>query len=234
VLNSQLIIIPTFISDADNQELSIKLLKSAHSCTAFIVENPKPARKFLKSIAHPTNLDEIELFEMKDKKHFQQTPELHNFMVTHNRIGLLSDAGSPCIADPGWKVVAYAHELGMRVISLAGPGAIMQAIAASGLNGQQFVFHGYLPPSSDERKTALKKLEKEAKQTGYTQLFIETPYRNRVMFSDALLVLNKNTRMCLALDINGPNEFISCRRVSDWIKKPIELTKWPCIFLIGN
>ena len=140
----------------------------------------------------------------------------------------------PCIADPGARLVAEAHHRGITVIPLTGPSSLLLALAASGMNGQQFTFHGYLPRESAQRKQQIKKLEQEAQRTGGAQLFIETPYRNDALLADLLATCSGNTRLCLAIDLEQPGGSVVTRNMSAWRKSVPALGKRPCVFILGN
>ncbi|WP_287369757.1 SAM-dependent methyltransferase, partial [Thauera sp.] len=148
-------------------------------------------------------------------------------------IGLMSDAGCPAVADPGARLVARAHALGIRVAPLVGPSSILLGLMGSGLNGQSFAFHGYLPVNEAERDTALRALEDESRKLGRTQIFIETPYRNERMFDALLKTLKPETRLCVACDLSTANELLQTRSVRDWKKaeRPA-LAKRPSLFLL--
>jgi 16S rRNA (cytidine1402-2'-O)-methyltransferase len=197
----------------------------------FIVENAKVSRHFLKQVNPNIVWDNIVVFEMDKHQIQNQNKDILKFIQQHHCVGLMSDAGLPCIADPGNHVVRIAHENGIQVKPLIGPSSIILALISSGLNGQSFKFHGYLPSKPEERKKTISALEKICKET--TQLFIEAPYRNHAMFSDLLKTLTSDTRLLVASDICGENEFILCKSIKWWRENPIELGKVPCMFAIG-
>lgn len=144
---------------------------------------------------------------------------------------MLSDAGCPAVADPGALIVAEAHKLQIKVVPLSGPSSILLALMASGLNGQQFAFNGYLPKEKTERNNAIKKAEKESAQRNQTQIFIETPYRNNALFDDFLNNLQPSTRLCIASALQCENEKIKTQRISEWKKQQPELNKHPVVWL---
>ena len=147
-------------------------------------------------------------------------------------VGLLSEAGVPAVADPGATIVKLAHEKGIKVVPLVGPSSILMALMASGLNGQNFAFNGYLPIDNSERKKVIKGLEKLSKEKNQSQIFIETPYRNEKMFADLKSVLSPGTLLCLAIDITLPNEYIKTLTITDWKRQSPDLHKRPAIFII--
>lgn len=148
--------------------------------------------------------------------------------------GLLSEAGCPGVADPGAAIVAAAHLKGVRVVPLVGPSSLLLALMASGLEGQRFCFHGYLPIDKTERVKRIQRLEDQSRQRNETQFFIETPYRNDALFKDLVTTLSGETRLCLAVDLSLPTESIQTKRVKEWKKQTPNLNKRPCVFLIGE
>ena len=196
------------------------------------IEHEKNARRFIKSIVpekeQPTlKIQEINKFTKPEEIYPMLNPCLEGFDV-----GVISDAGCPGIADPGARAVHYAHELGIKVIPLVGPSSILLAMMASGFNGQNFAFNGYLPIEKGERKAELKRLEKTSKDFDQSQLFIETPYRNNQMLQSLIETLNPQTRICVACDITLPSEYIKTAPVSLWKKIKVDLHKRPTLFII--
>ena len=154
-------------------------------------------------------------------------------VLKENDGAIISEAGMPCIADPGARLVAKAHDAGITVVPLTGPSSLLLALAASGMNGQRFTFHGYLPRESAERKQTLKKLEQEAQRTGGAQLFIETPYRNDAMLADIIATCDGGTRVCVAVELEQPTGSVITRTVAGWRRNTPKLDKRPCVFIIG-
>lgn len=199
----------------------------------FFAENAKPARAFLKSAGINKPLYEVPIHEYSRRKRRLDVDELLDFIVQGQSWGLLSDAGCPAIADPGSDIVRRAHALGIRVIPLVGPSSILLALMASGLNGQSFTFHGYLPVKPHDRKRALIRLEKDSRKQGTTQIFMETPYRNPHLLRDILASLSSCTELCIATDITLSSENICTRAIEDWHKRGVpNIHKRPTIFLI--
>ena len=198
----------------------------------YIVENEKTARKFIKSVV-PEKI-QANLILSTLNKHTEDSD--HKKMIQPClegiNIGLMSEAGCPGVADPGAAIVKMAHEKGIQVIPLVGPSSILLAIMASGMNGQSFTFHGYIPIDKSEKKTALKNLEKMSQDKNQSQIFIETPYRNNKMLEDILQVLQPNTHVCVATDITLETEYIKTMRVSEWKKAVVDLHNRPTIFII--
>lgn len=201
----------------------------------FIVEEIRTARRFLRKVDRDFPIDDCTFFEMG--KH--ATPELFaRYLIPLQEghpVGVISEAGCPAVADPGADIVAIAQRKGLRVIPLVGPSSMIMSVMASGLNGQSFAFNGYLPVDDAERSKRLKTLETRAVNERQTQLFIETPYRNRKMFETFLRTLRPQTRMCIAAGITTSAEWIHTHTIAEWKKKTLpDLSKVPAIFLIGK
>jgi 16S rRNA (cytidine1402-2'-O)-methyltransferase len=199
----------------------------------FIVEDSKTARAFLKTCSITIPQSELVIQELDKHQPDQDMAELLLPMKSGISMGLLSEAGCPGVADPGARVVAEAHRNGYKVMPLVGPSSLLLALMASGLSGQQFCFHGYLPIDKAERMKKIQRMEEAAKSKKETQLFIETPYRNNQLLADLLQYLSGETKICLASDLTTPEEHIRTLKVKDWKKSPPELHKKPCVFLIG-
>lgn len=197
----------------------------------FIVENAKSARQFLKQVNPDINWGEIVIVEMDKHKGYEQNEDIINIMKSSHKVGLMSEAGMPCIADPGHHIVRLAQSKGWKVKPMVGPSSILLALISSGMNGNCFKFNGYLPSKPDERKKALQQLEKESQSC--TQLFIEAPYRNDKMINDLLQFLKPETRLLIAWDITGSHENLISKKVSEWKKNKPEIGKVPTLFAIG-
>lgn len=197
----------------------------------FIVEELRTARRFLKSYGYQKSIDDTIFIEMG--KHADRNSYSNALIPSEqgHHIGIISEAGCPGIADPGSEIVALAHQRGLRVIPLVGPSSIFLALMASGMNGQGFTFNGYLPIKHDRRKT-IKHLEDISLKLGYTQIFIETPFRNNAMFDEIIASCNPQTRLCIACDITLETEFIRTETISFWAKNKPDLNKRPSIFLL--
>lgn len=228
-----LFLVPVGLSDTSiDWYLPHNVLKTIHSINHFIVENAKTARHFLKFINHPSPIQTIEIYEL-DKHDLQgQIADLKTILNSQNPIGLMSEAGLPCIADPGTHVVKIAHELDMRVRPLTGPSSILLALIASGLNGQNFKFIGYIPAKGFDKKQILQQMENEANNT--TQLFIEAPYRNDQLLNELCQTLKPSTMLMLAINLTSEDEKIICKPISWWKQNKFEIGKIPCLFGIGK
>lgn len=199
----------------------------------FVVENARAARAHLKHIDYPLPLRDADIRELPEKAPQSALDALLAPALAGKDLGLMSDAGCPAVADPGARLVARAHELGIAVVPLVGPSSILLGLMGSGLNGQSFTFHGYLPVAEAERDTCLRNLEDESRRLKRTQIFIETPYRNERML-DALLRLGRpHTRLCIACDLTTAQEYLVTRSIADWKRsnRP-SLAKRPALFLL--
>ena len=198
----------------------------------FVVENEKAARRFLKTAGILIPQSDIQFIELEKHEALPSVKTTARFLLEGHDTGLISDAGSPAVADPGAGLVRFAHEHQIRVAPLTGPSSLLMALAGSGLNGQRFCFHGYLPVTKSEKISRLKELERESRLKKQTQLFIETPYRNNALFQDILQACQGNTLVCIACDLTLPTEFIKTKPVSLWKKIPVDLHKRPTVFLL--
>ena len=198
----------------------------------FLVENVRSARRFLKKAVPSIVIDELVLTELNEHTTPEEMAEMVAPLVAGESMGMLSEAGCPAVADPGAEVVAIAQQKGYRVAPLVGPSSILMALMASGLNGQRFAFHGYLPIDASKRLERLKALETRMVAEDETQIFIETPYRNHPLLDDLLRICKPSTRLCIASDITCHNEWIKTRSISEWKSRIPDLQKKPAIFLL--
>lgn len=198
----------------------------------YIVEHEKDARRFIKSIVPKKQQPSLHFHQINKFTEATDIPSMLQACREGKDIGVISDAGCPGIADPGARVVFHAHEQGIRVIPLVGPSSLLLAMMASGFNGQNFAFNGYLPIDKRERKTEIKRLEKLSKDHDQSQLFIETPYRNNQMLQSLTESLGPHTRICVAADITLPSEYIKTTTSERWKKIKVDLHKRPTLFII--
>jgi len=212
--------------------LPVSVKETVEKTDHYIVEHEKNARRFIKSIVPEKQQSALKIQEINKFTKPEEIPAMLNSCLEGFDIGVISDAGCPGIADPGASAVHYAHELGIKVVPLVGPSSILLAMMASGFNGQNFAFNGYLPIDKSERKSELKRLEKLSKDFDQSQLFIETPYRNNQMLQSLLENLNPQTSVCVACDITLPSEYIKTAPVSLWKKIKVDLHKRPTLFII--
>lgn len=205
-------------------------LPKVQACNTWVVENAKPARAALGLFKMPKPLRELTLHEIGTLDHAAKVTLLERAKAGEP-IGLLSDAGCPGVADPGSELVQMAHEMGCAVHPLVGPSSILLALMASGLNGQQFKFNGYLPVDATDRDNWIKRSEQESRVQQCTQIVIETPFRNERLLEALCKTLQGNTRLCLAWDLTGPGETIISQTVAHWRNNPKAPGKQPCIFM---
>jgi len=199
----------------------------------FIVEDVRTARRFLKRINREIVIDELTFLELNEHTPVQEIMDLLTPLLEGKDAGLLSEAGLPCVADPGSTLVSYAHENDIKVVPLTGPSSIFLALMASGFNGQNFVFHGYLPVDKRERIQKIKEIESAAYQKNQTQIFIETPYRNNQMMESLIAACKPETKICVAFDLTLPGETIiqSTAKRLNMNTRP-DLNKKPAVFLL--
>ena len=198
----------------------------------FIAEDPKAARAFLKRVGFPRPLQDIRVERLDHNTRAGDIASLLAPILAGRDAGLLSEAGLPAVADPGAALVRIAHEKNVRVVPLSGPSAIVLALAASGLEGQRFAFHGYLPVAKDGLIAALKELERQSKRLRQTQIFIETPYRNDATLGVMLRALSEDTLVCVAADLTLESEMVKTRRTAQWRAAPPRLKDRPAVFLL--
>lgn len=230
---AEIILIPIALADEGFNQLPALLKEKINKCDVIFAENIRTARRAFKKIDPTFNIDERTWFEIGNAeenfiKDFQTQLSLGKV------IGIVSESGCPGIADPGQKLVALAQEKNYKVTPVTGPNSILLALMASGLNGQQFQFTGYLPISSDQRDKKIKELEKKSRSENCTMIFIETPYRNNQLFQSLINTLYNDTKLCVAFHLTSTEEWIKTKTIADWKKTTVELPKQPAIFLIGH
>jgi 16S rRNA (cytidine1402-2'-O)-methyltransferase len=236
-MTGTLYLIPNTLGDGDEAALAAVLpapvRERAGTLASYIGENAKTTRAFLKRVGTTRPIQEIEIRELNVNTPPAEIDKLLAPLLAGIDTGLVSEAGVPAVADPGALLVRRAHERGIKVVPLVGPSSILLALMASGLNGQSFAFHGYLPVDANERVKKLRELEQHSRKAKQTQIFIETPYRNRTMLDALLANCAPSTLVCVAVDLTLPAETIVSRTVTDWKKQPApDLHKRPAIFLL--
>lgn len=219
---------------ADETQKSVipqQVIESLKHIQHFLAEDVRTARRFLSSLKIYESIEALQ-FEVlnKDTKEIEMA-NLFKPLMEGKNVGVISESGCPGVADPGALAVAYAHKKNIRVIPLVGPSSILLALMASGLNGQQFAFHGYLPIDAKEAAKKIKELERESGLKGQTQIFIETPYRNNQVLKNLVDHLGGEINLCVAVNVTGKDEFIKMQTVSDWKKSLPTLPKEPAVFL---
>lgn len=218
---------------APEYSLPPNVLAAVRPLTHFVVEQAKTARVFLKATGTDRPLQELQLAELNEHTRPEVLAALLAPLNAGHDVGLLSEAGCPAVADPGADLVALAQQKGIKVVPLIGPSSLLLALMASGLNGQRFSFLGYLPAKEEDRLKALRGLESESRKFRQTQLFIETPYRNRAMFDAILKACQPGTRLTVATDLTLPGESVLTRTIEQWKKQtPPEIERRPTVFLL--
>ena len=218
---------------APQDSLPANVLATVRPLTHFVVEQAKTARAFLKAAGTDTLLQELQLEELNEHTKSDALDRLLAPLRSGHDVGLLSEAGCPAVADPGANLVALAQQENIRVVPLIGPSSLLLALMASGLNGQRFAFLGYLPAKEAERTKALRDLESDSRKHKQTQLFIETPYRNKAMFEGILQTCSPTTRLTVATDLTLPSESVVTLTIAQWKKKtPPEIERRPTVFLL--
>ena len=229
----KLYLIPTPLGDgAPEHVLPAPLFSLLPTLHRFVVEEVRTARRFLSSAGLKGHIAELEFHELNEHTVPAEVEKLLHLFEDGTSVGLLSEAGLPAVADPGALLVALCHRHGIEVVPLVGPSSLMMALMASGLNGQSFAFVGYIPAKTEERRAALKALEKRSAAARQTQILIETPYRNDALFADMLQCLNGNTRLCVAANLTCEDQFIRTQTVAQWKASPVVIGKRPCVFVI--
>ncbi len=227
-----LYLIPSSLGNNDlNLTLPPKVLGIINEVDYYIVENIKSAASFLKEGGIKKKLQELDFKVLNVNTRDEELYDYLNPALEGHNIGIISEAGCPCIADPGAKIVSLAHERGIKVVPLTGPSSVILALMASGLNGQSFTFHGYLPINQKERKEKLLLLQIEAFK-GITQIFIEAPHRNDNLLADILAACNPELKLCLAVDLTMPDEYVQTKSIKLWANDFLTIGKKPAIFLI--
>lgn len=228
-----LYLIPTPLGAGDiAQVIPIAVRQLVAGLGHYIVEHPKTARQFLKQIDCALPLQEIKMQVLDEHTRSEDFVNLLAPLLAGNDMGLLSEAGCPAIADPGAELVRIAHQKNIRVVPLVGPSSILLALMASGLNGQRFMFHGYLPVEHDKRLIKIVELEKESATRDQTQIFIETPYRNQRLFEALVQACRDGTNLCIASDITLASEHIATRTIKEWKHVLPDINRKPTIFLL--
>ncbi|MFT5890370.1 MAG: 16S rRNA (cytidine1402-2'-O)-methyltransferase [Dokdonia sp.] len=229
----KLYLIPTTLGETSALEvIPLSVKKVIELVDHYIVENEKTARRSIKAISPGKSQPKLQIKLLNKYTDELELPSYLDPCFEGISVGLLSEAGVPGVADPGADVVKIAHQKGIQVVPLVGPSSILMAMMSSGMNGQNFAFNGYLPIEQKQRKMELKRLEKLSYDTGQSQLFIETPYRNDKMLQDIVNSVHKETLVCVACDITLPSEYILTKTASFWKENMPELHKRPAIFII--
>ncbi|HUM98744.1 MAG TPA: SAM-dependent methyltransferase [Chitinophagaceae bacterium] len=223
-------LIPALLSENALEAIPAYVLNAIKDCQVFFVENERTTRRYFKQLWPEMIIDNYEWVNMKDEN--QALSFFKKAIKENKNIGIVSEAGCPGIADPGQKIIALAQEMNIAVKPIVGPNSILLALMASGMSGQQFQFHGYLPIDNQQRIKTLKELETNASRNNCTQIFIETPYRNNQLIEAICKTCVPSTQLCIGVDITGKNELIKTKTVKEWQQLKPDFHKIPAIFLL--
>ena len=223
-------LIPSLLAEEGLGALPPYIIDAIKKCQVFFAENERTTRRYFKQLWKEIVIDDYEWYVVSDTSQVSDT--FREKLKENKTIGIISEAGCPGVADPGQGLIAIAQEMNVEVKPLAGPNSILLALMASGMNGQQFQFVGYLPIDNNQRTKAIKELEIESARKKCTQIFIETPYRNNQLIESLLKNCSHSTKLCIAVDITGKNEWIKTKTIADWQKNKPDIHKRPAIFLI--
>lgn len=230
----KLYLIPTTIGEGKQKETLPSIIKQKiKDINIFIVENVRTARRYIRKIDKEKDIENTTFYFYGKHQDLNIEQCLLSHILSGQNIGVLSEAGCPCVADPGSKIVEYAHKFQIEVVPLVGPSSILLALISSGLNGQNFAFNGYLPIDRKARMKDIKRLERLMQKTGQTQIFMETPYRNNQLTEALLKVCDNTTKLCIASDLTLNTESIKLQTIAEWKNTKINIHKKPTIFLIG-
>jgi len=232
-MKGQLYLLPNTLGESPIEyNLPSDVIDIIKSIKYFVVENVRSARRFLKKVDREIVIEELTFFVLDKHTKPNDIPTFLKPLLEGKNMGMLSEAGCPGVADPGADIAKLAHEKNIRVVPLVGPSSILLSLMASGLNGQSFAFHGYLPVKKGEAPKAIKALEDRSRRENQTQLFIEAPYRNMRMLQDIVQTCSPKTRLCIACDITLETEYIVTRTIAQWKGKLPDINKRPAMFLI--
>lgn len=232
-MSAKIYLIPATLGDSPVENvIPSHVVDVINQTNHYIVENIKTARRYLIKAGIKTKIDDLTFYELNKHTPPEDYNSYLNPIYTNHNIGIVSEAGTPGVADPGADIVAIAHQKNIPVVPLVGPSSILLSVMASGLNGQSFAFVGYLPIQKPERIKRIKELERRSQTENQTQLFIETPYRNQHLIEDLLSNCSLETKLCIAANISLESEYIKTKTIKEWKKSTPNLHKQPCIFLI--
>jgi len=230
-MRSTVYLIPTVLDEAATHTIPVYIIDAIKNCDVIFAENERTARRFLKSICKEIIIDNYEWFTIH-KAEEEQINTFKQKIAAEKNIAIISEAGCPGIADPGQILIGVAQQLQATIKPLVGPSSILLALMASGMNGQQFEFVGYLPIDNMERIKRIKELEQSSEKNKSTKIFIETPYRNNQLIETVLKTAKPLTQFCIAAELTGTNEYIKTKTIADWRKEKTDFHKKPVIFLL--
>lgn len=230
-MSSTIYLIPSVLDEMAINTIPLYIIDAVKNCQVIFAENERTARRFLKSICKEIVIDDFEWFTIH-KAEEEQKNSFRQKIKEHKNIAIISEAGCPGIADPGQILIEVAQQMNVTIKPLVGPSSILLALMASGMNGQQFEFVGYLPIDNGERIKTIKELETTSQKKRSTIIFIETPYRNNQLIESLLRTCKPTTKICIAAELTGTNEFVKTKTVSDWKNEKNDFHKKPVIFLL--
>jgi len=228
---SKLYLVPNSINEGGENLLPLYVALAIKDIRTFFVEEPKSARRLLKSFDTNFPLNDCRFFDLNEHSNPKEIQGYAN-ILKEGDCAIISEAGCPCVADPGADLVFLAHQLQINIIPLVGPSSILLALMASGLSGQNFAFNGYLPKDRQDRAKKIKMLEDCSTKEKQTQIFMEAPYRNQSILEDILANCQDRTNLCIACDITAPSQIIKTMTIREWKKSPINIDKKPALFLL--
>lgn len=234
-MTGTLYLLPVWLGEQETQRvLPAYNLQVMDRLRHLVVENERTARRFLRAWGYKGSFDELELILADKDNEADVLDGPIGLLLKGHDVGLMSEAGCPGVADPGQRLIAQAQQMNIRVVPLVGPSSILMALMASGLNGQQFTFHGYLPIDKSQRAKALREIDAAIRRHNGSHIFMETPYRNMALFDDTTKHLGQDLRLCVAVDITLSTEQIATMTIGEWRKARLDLTKRPCMFVAGK
>ncbi|MEH0158288.1 SAM-dependent methyltransferase [Limibacter armeniacum] len=225
-------LIPCPLAENAYDTLSFAVHEVVKNTTHYLVEDERSARRFISGLGLGVNVRELNFYLLDKKTKYEQVQSYFKSIPSDANVGIISEAGCPGIADPGAKAVEYAHKNGIEVQPLIGPSSILLALMASGFNGQNFAFYGYLPVKKPEKVKEIKRLENDSMKFNRTQVFMETPYRNNALLDDLVANCHPDTKLCVACNITAEDQYIKTLRIAEWKKEKVDLHKKPTIFVL--
>jgi 16S rRNA (cytidine1402-2'-O)-methyltransferase len=232
MIYGKLYLIPSPLGEgAPSEVIPAPVLAILSTLDCFVVEEVRTARRYLSAAGLKGHIQELEFHELNEHTAPAEVEKYLQLFKDGRNVGLISEAGLPAVADPGALLVALCHRHDIEVVPFVGPSSLMLALMASGLNGQSFAFAGYIPAKTEERRTALRTLEKRSSTAHQTQLLIETPYRNDALLADMLQCLGPRTRLCIAANLTCPDQYIRTKTIAEWKREIPVIGKRPCVFL---
>ncbi len=233
IMKGKLYLIPSPLGDNEPAEvIPASVLDRIQHITTYVVEEERTVRRYLSRAGLKGHIQELDLHVLNEHTTPAEISAMGSLFEDGHDVGLISEAGLPAVADPGSALVALCHEKGIEVVPMVGPSSLMLALMGSGMNGQSFAFCGYLPAKTDERRNAIREIEKISGARRQSQIFIETPYRNDSLFSDLLQHCQASTRICIACNVTMPDAYIKTRTVAEWRRNKVEIGKRPCVFIM--